>query len=48
VKDTISLLQDDGGKQNAFRVHEKGAQTCDDTLCGTQVGAALAAAIENL
>ena len=40
-------LQDDGGTQNARRVHEKGAQTGDDTLCGTQVGSTLAAAIED-
>jgi hypothetical protein len=39
-------LQDDGGTQNACRVHEKGAQTGDDTLCGAQVGSTLAAAIE--
>src|SRR5215471_2587463 len=40
-------LQDDGGTQNACRVHEKGAQTGDDTLCGAQVGSTLAAAIED-
>ena len=41
-------LQDDGGTQNACRVHEKGAQTSDDTLCGTQIGGTLAPAIEDL
>ena len=40
-------LQDDGGTQNACRVHEKGAQTGDDTLSGAQVGSTLAAAIED-
>ena len=40
-------LQDDGGTQNACRVHEKGAQTGDDTLCGAQVGSTTAAAIED-
>jgi hypothetical protein len=40
-------LQDDGGTQNACRVHEKGAQTGDETLCGAQVGSTLAAAIED-
>jgi hypothetical protein len=40
-------LQDDGGTQDACRVHEKGAQTGDDTLCGAQVGSTLAAAIED-
>ena len=30
-------LQDDGGTQNAYRVHEKGAQTGDETLAGAQV-----------
>jgi hypothetical protein len=41
-------LQDDGGTQNACRVHEQGAQTGDDTLCGAQVGSTLAATIEDL
>src|SRR5215472_6555531 len=40
-------LQDDGGTQNACRLHEKGAQTGDDTLCDGQVGSTLAAAIED-
>jgi len=40
-------LQDDSGTQNACRVHEKGAQTGDETLCGAQVGSTLAAAIED-
>ena len=40
-------LQNDGGTLNACRVHEKGAQTGDDTLCGAQVGSMLAAAIED-
>ncbi len=40
-------LQDDGGTQNACQVHEKGAQTDDETLCGAQVGSTLAAAIED-
>ena len=40
-------LQDDGGTQNACLVHQKGAQTGDDTLCPTQVGSTLAAAIED-
>jgi len=39
--------QDDGGTQNACLIHEKGAQTGDDTLGGEQVGSTLAAAIEN-
>src|SRR6516165_9596590 len=41
-------LQDDGGTENACRVHEKSAQTGDETLCGAQVGSTLAAAIEDL
>jgi hypothetical protein len=41
-------LQDDGGTQNACRVHEKGAQTGDDTLCSAQVGSTVEAAIEDL
>src|ERR1700693_5394486 len=41
-------LQDDSGTQNACWVHEKGAQTGDDALCGTQVGSTLAGAIEDL
>ena len=40
-------LQDDGGTQNTRRLHEKGAQTGDETLCGAQVGSTLAAAIED-
>ena len=40
-------LQDDGGTQNACRLHEKGAQTGDETLCDSQVGSTLAAAIED-
>ena len=40
-------LQDDGGTENACRVHEQGAQTGDDTLCGAQVGSTLATAIED-
>ena len=40
-------LQDDSGTENACRVHEKGAQTGDETLCGAQVGSTLAAAIED-
>jgi hypothetical protein len=40
-------LQDDGGTQNACRVHEKGAQTGDETVRGAQVGSTLAAAIED-
>jgi hypothetical protein len=36
------------GAQNACWVHEKGAQTGDDALCGAQVGSPLAAAIEDL
>jgi len=40
-------LQDDGETQNACRVHEKGAQTGDETLSGPQVGSTLAAAIED-
>jgi len=32
----------------ACRVHEKGAQTGHETLCGAQVGSTLAAAIEDL
>ena len=39
--------QDDGGTQNAFGVHEKDTQTGDDTLCATQVGSTLAAAMED-
>ena len=41
-------LQDDGGTQNACRVHEKGAQTGDETLCEAQAGSTLAAAMEDL
>ena len=41
-------LQDDSGTQNACRVHEKGAQTGDETLCGAQVGSTLTVAIEDL
>jgi len=41
-------LQDDGGTQNACLVHEKGAQTGDETLSSAQVGSTLAAAIEDL
>jgi hypothetical protein len=40
-------LQDDGGTQNVCRVHEKGAQTGDETLCGAQLGSTLAGAIED-
>ena len=40
-------LQDDGGTQNSCRVHEKGAQTGDDTLCGAQLGSTLVATIED-
>jgi hypothetical protein len=40
-------LQDDGGTQNACRVHEECAQTGDDAFCGAQVGSTLAAAIED-
>ena len=40
-------LQDDGGTQNACLVHQKGAQTGDETLSGAQVGSTLAAAIED-
>jgi hypothetical protein len=40
-------LQDDGGTGNACRVHEQGAQTGDDTLCGVQVRSTLAATIED-
>jgi hypothetical protein len=41
-------LQDDGGTQNACRLHETGAQTDDDdTLGGAQVGSTLATAIED-
>ena len=40
-------LQDDGGTQNAWRVHEKDAPTGDETFCGAQVGSTLAAAIED-
>jgi len=39
--------QDDGGTQNACLIHEKGAQTGDETLCDAQVGSTLAAAIED-
>ena len=42
------MVQDDGGTQNASRVHEKGAQTGDETLCGAQVGSTLVAAMEDL
>ena len=41
-------LQDDGGTQDACLVHEKGAQSGNETLCGAQVGSTLAAAIEDL
>ena len=34
-------LQDYGGTLNACRVHEQGAQTDDDTLCGAHLGARL-------
>ena len=40
--------QDDGGTENACLVHQKGAQTGDETLSGAQVGSTLAAAIEDL
>jgi hypothetical protein len=40
-------LQDDVGTQNAGRVHEKDAQTGDDTFCGAEVGRTIAAAIED-
>ena len=38
-------LQDDGGTENECRVHEKGAQTGDETLCDAQVGSTIAVAI---
>jgi hypothetical protein len=44
----VDGFEDDGGTQNACRVHEKGAQTGDDTLSGSEVGSTLAAAIEDL
>jgi hypothetical protein len=40
-------LEDDGGTQNARWVHEKGAQTGDEALSGSQAGSTLAAAIED-
>ena len=40
-------LQDDCGTEKACGVHEKGAQTGDDTPGGVQVGSTLAATIEN-
>ena len=40
-------LQDDGGTQNACRVHEEGAQTGNETFCGVQVGSTLASTIED-
>jgi hypothetical protein len=38
-------LQNDGRAEKASPVHEEGAQTGDDTVCGSQVGRALSAAI---
>jgi hypothetical protein len=40
-------LQNDGGAENAYRAHEKRAQTGDDTIRGAQIGRTLAAAIED-
>src|SRR5215472_1130899 len=40
-------LQDDAGTQNACRLHEKGAQTGDETLSGSEAGSTLAAATED-
>ena len=43
----LELSKRDGGTQNACRVHEKGAQTGDETLSDAQVGSTLAAEIED-
>ena len=40
-------LQNDGGTENAGRAHDKGAQTGEDTIRGTQVGCTFATAIED-
>jgi len=40
-------LQNDSGAENAWRAHEKGAQTGEDAIRGAQVGRTLAAAIED-
>jgi hypothetical protein len=40
-------LQNDGRAEKASPAHEQGAQTGDDTICGSQVGRALSAAIKD-
>jgi hypothetical protein len=40
-------LQNNGGAENAFRAHEEGAQTGEDTIRGAQIGRTPAAAIED-